>query len=243
MQHAVLATVGGIAVTTAWHGLYLNFVKPGLRWWLIAAGGVVLVMGLYGMLTEDEVPANDGHKVSQDPGADEPHHGPRIGWLLLLPFLVLSLIVPPALGSYSAERDSGALRKGPLAEASFPRLPITDAPVTMRLSEYSSRAVFERGKSLKANRVRLIGFVSSRPAGQAGPSWYLTRMAMSCCAADGYAIKVDVRGQKALPNDTWVAVTGHWVPSASRVDDPNALAALQVESLQTVARPAEVYEY
>lgn len=87
-------------------------------------------------------------------------------------FLVLSLIVPPALGAYSAERDSGALRSGAEPNGELPKLPATAEPVTMTFKEYASRAVFEKGKSLTANRVRLVGFVSPRKKGGAGASWY-----------------------------------------------------------------------
>jgi uncharacterized repeat protein (TIGR03943 family) len=243
MQHAILAGVGIIAINTAWGGLYLNFVKPGLRWWLLAAGAVVLMMGIYGTLTDDGGTTEGGPDDAEDEGSHEAHHGPRIGWLLLVPFVVLSVVVPPPLGSFSAERDSGAMRSTPAPETSLPRLPATPAPVTMTLSEYSVRAVFEKGKSLTAHQVRLVGFVSSRRSGGTDQSWYLTRMAMSCCAADGFAIKVDVRGGDRLPDDTWVAVTGRWVQSAGRVDAAGTLAALQVESLQAVKKPALPYEY
>lgn len=243
MQHLILASVGGIAITTAWGGLYLNFVKPGLRWWLIAAGAVVLAMGVYGVLTDDEAPSKGDQEDGEDPDAHEAHHGPRIGWLLLMPFVVLSMVVPPPLGAFSAERDSGALRSSSAQDTSLPPLPVTATPVLMNLGDYSVRAVFDEGRTLTANRVRLVGFVSSRRAGRTGPSWYLTRMAMSCCAADGYAIKIDVRGGDRLPNDTWVAVTGHWVKSAGSVDAPDTLAALQVESMETVTPPAQSYEF
>jgi uncharacterized repeat protein (TIGR03943 family) len=243
MQHAILAGIGVIAIRTAWGGLYLNFVKPGLRWWLLAAGAVVLAMGIYGALTDDESMTEGGQEDADEPDVHEAHPGPRIGWLLLVPFLVLSVIVPAPLGAFSAERDSGAMRSTPAADSSLPRLPSTSAPVTMTLGEYSVRAVWEKGKSLTANRVRLVGFVSSRRAGASGQSWYLTRMAMSCCAADAFAIKVDVRGGDRLPEDTWVAVTGTWVRSAGSLDAPGTLAALQVESMQTVTKPARPYEY
>jgi uncharacterized repeat protein (TIGR03943 family) len=113
----------------------------------------------------------------------------------------------------------------------------------MTLGEYSVRAVFEGGKTLTANRVRLVGFVSSRRGVSTGQNWYLTRMAMSCCAADAFAIKIDVRGGDRLPEDTWVAVTGSWVRSAGSLDAPDTLAALQIESMQAVAKPARPYEY
>lgn len=90
--------------------------------------------------------------------------------LLLLPFLALSLIVPAPLGAFSAERDGGSLRQPPPPDTWLPPLPATTAPVTMTLTEYSERAVFEKGKSLAARRVRLVGFVSRR-AGSNGTGW------------------------------------------------------------------------
>jgi uncharacterized repeat protein (TIGR03943 family) len=242
MQHIVLATIGVITITTAWGGLYLNFVKPGLRWWLILAGAVVLIMGVHGVLTDDNAPPKSDPEHVEDLDALQAHHGSRIGWLLLVPFVVLSVIVPPPLGSFSAERDSGALRQSSANGSSLPPLTVGAAPVMMTLGDYSVRAVFDEGRTLQSKRVRLVGFVSSRQVGKSGPSWYLTRMAMSCCAADGYAIKVDVRGGNRLPDDTWVAITGRWVRSAGSIDVPDTLAALQVESMQTVTAPARTYE-
>jgi uncharacterized repeat protein (TIGR03943 family) len=257
MQNAILVGIGIIAVQTAWGGLYLNFVKPGLRWWLLAAGAVVMAMGTYGTFTDDDGTAenatgkntaaentaaenNTAENIRADAEHEDTHmahHGPRIGWLLLVPFVVLSVVVPPSLGAFAAERDSGALRSAPAPDTFLPNLPITSAPVTMTLSEYAVRAVWEKGRSLTTHRVRLVGFASARRAGSTGQTWYLTRMALSCCAADAWAIKIDVRGGESLPEDTWVTVTGSWVKSAGSVDAPDTLAALQIESMQTVANP------
>jgi len=239
-QDGILVAIGGTAITTVWSGLYLNFVKPGLRWWLIAAGAVVLVMGVYGVFTDDEAPSKG---AQQDRGVHGDHHGPRVGWLLLLPFLVVSMIVPAPLGAFSAERDSGAMPSTRAPDVSLPPLPATSAPVTMALGEFWVRAIFEKGKSLSRNRVRLVGFVSSRRAGSTGPGWYLTRMAIACCAADAWAIKVDVRGGDRLPDDTWVAVTGNWFRGAGSLGASEALPALQIESMRTVTKPRDPYEY
>jgi hypothetical protein len=64
MQHAILAGIGIIAIHTAWGGLYLNFVKPGLRWWLLAPGAVVLAMGIYGTFTDDDGTAETGQETA-----------------------------------------------------------------------------------------------------------------------------------------------------------------------------------
>ncbi|MFI6510299.1 hypothetical protein ACIBCT_22060 [Streptosporangium sp. NPDC050855] len=55
----------------------------------------------------------------------------------------------------------------------------------------------------------MTGFVS--PAKKKG-QWYVTRMQIACCAADAFPLKVAVKGLDAPPPDTWVAVTGTWIP-------------------------------
>lgn len=38
-------------------------------------------------------------------------------------------------------------------------------------------------------------------------------------------------------------VAGRWVKAAGRIDAPDTLAALQIESIKTVTKPALPYEY
>lgn len=241
-QAGLLVIIGLIAATAAVNGLYLNFVKPSLRIPLIAAGVVLVALGAYGLVAParttgahdhaDQDP-DDGHDVVHDHG-----RGPRVGWLLVLPFLILGVVVPPPLGSYSARQDSGQLRST-AAGQDLAALDTGPEPVRMGLAEYSARALFDEGKSLEGRRVRLTGFVSSVDH---GTGWALTRMALSCCAADGYAIKVDVIGGERLPDDTWVEVVGTWEPTPADVDPASALAVLRIEEMQTVAAPAQPYE-
>lgn len=82
------------AVWLWWSGDALNYVRPGLARFLLAAGVVVVLLGLLpplGLLGEQTVHA-DGH-------GSHHHHRSRVGWLLLVPVLVVLLVQPAALGS------------------------------------------------------------------------------------------------------------------------------------------------
>jgi uncharacterized repeat protein (TIGR03943 family) len=235
-QAGLLVIIGLIALTAAVNGLYLNFVKPGLRIPLVFAGLVLVALGAYGLLmpTRPRGTFTDrGPQVGHDHG-----RGPRVGWLLVVPFLILGVVVPPPLGSFSAQQDSGQLRSTAVAE-DLAALDSGPEPVPMSLGEYSARALFDEGKSLQGRRVRLTGFVSTVDH---GTGWALTRMALSCCAADGYAIKVDVIGGERLPDDTWLEVVGTWQPTPADADPASALAVLRIEEMRTVKTPAQPYE-
>jgi uncharacterized repeat protein (TIGR03943 family) len=251
-QAGLLVIIGLIALTAAVNGLYLNFVKPGLRIPLVAAGLVLVGLGAYALLAptrstgtfadpDGHTQADSGSDSGTEPGAHASHdhgRGPRVGWLLVVPFLILGVVVPPPLGSFSAQQDSGQLRPSAVS-GDLAALKAGPEPVAMSLGEYSARALFDEGKSLQGRRVRLTGFVS--PVDH-GTGWALTRMALSCCAADGYAIKVDVVGGERLPDDTWIELVGTWQPTPADVDPASALAMLRIEEQRTVRAPAQPYE-
>jgi hypothetical protein len=74
-----------------WTGAALNYVRPSLGPYLLASAAVLLALGLLpplGLLRLTAVP-DDG----------DGHEGGRVGWLLLVPVLVVVLVQPAALGS------------------------------------------------------------------------------------------------------------------------------------------------
>jgi uncharacterized membrane protein YcgQ (UPF0703/DUF1980 family) len=91
-------------------------------------------------------------------------------------------------------------------------------------------------------RIRLVGFVTPQPRGQAG--YLLTRFSISCCAADATALRVAIRGDPvARPSDTWLEVEGRWQRTS---DDPDQRASdtamLLAESVRVIKQPSEPYE-
>jgi uncharacterized repeat protein (TIGR03943 family) len=249
----ILLFLGGAVLRTSLTDQYLNYVKPGLHLFLIAAGVILVVAGAY-TLWQDLRPAPraaaapDGtdHHHEHEPAvvhADDDghgHHSPRIAWLLIVPALGLLLVAPPSLGSYAAGRSGTALT----ATSDFPPLPEGD-PVRISLLDYASRAVFDEGRSLGERRVQLSGFVMPGPDG----THLLARMIISCCAADARPIKVVLDGDLPAgigdnPDDEqWLQVVG--VYDTHSVKDPvngERIPFIRVTTATKIAMPTEQYE-
>jgi uncharacterized repeat protein (TIGR03943 family) len=297
-QSLVLVLLGGAVLRiSAFSTTYLNYVKPGFRPFLIAAGAAVLVLGVIGLVQEwrrprdqeateataagtpvaataatafegpatgtatltatDEAAAtcapagaalgdqagddrhesHGGHAEHEGHGHDHAH-GPRVAWLMSLPVFAIFLIAPPALGSYAAARED---TPPPPPRTLDAYAPLSGAdPAEMSIGEFLGRAWGDQNRSLEGKQVKLTGFVSpSKKKGQ----WYVTRMQLACCAADAFALKVAVLDAPAPPRDTWVEVTGTWVPPK---DDKIPLGTVAPELTATDVRevnaPSEPYE-
>lgn len=231
--------------------LYLRYVQAALRPYLVVSGVVLVLLGS-GMAVvrrrgreadgEDEEDAHGhGHGEGYGEGHGDGHGhgvaGPRIAWLLTLPALALLLFPPPALGSYSAERE--AAQRAAQGVGTFPALPAGD-PVELTLGEFSSRAIYDSGRSLKGRTVRMTGFVTHGEDG----TWYLTRLSVTCCAADATTSKAEVRGAAdgAPPVDTWVTVTGTWHPKGELGTDGAWPPVVDASAVRRVREPADPYE-
>ena len=107
--------------------------------------------------------------------------------------------------------------------------------------DYASRAVFDQGKSIGTRRVEVSGFIVKGPDGQP----YLTRMILTCCAADARPIKVGLTGQvpTGLDPDTWWKVVGKYTTKADK-DKVNGetIPYIDVLDAQPMQAPADQYE-
>ncbi|HZB58537.1 MAG TPA: TIGR03943 family protein [Actinomycetota bacterium] len=233
-QAAMLALVGAM---TLWLGLTdaaLAYVRGTLRPPLVASGAVLLVLA--GAALRGRQPAPGGH------GHD--HGVPRSGWLLALPVLVLLLVAPPALGSFAAGRQAGsATAAGGDPGGVFPALPEpVGGAVPLPVSEFVTRALYDKDRTLDGARVRLLGFAA--PGNDGG--YLLTRWNLFCCAADGQAYQLEVRGDRVRRQpDQWLVVEGRWLPQ--RVYDgiapSGARPVLLADSVTPVRPPADPYEH
>lgn len=243
---AVLLLLTGAAVLriSLFSELYLRYVQEGLRPYLVVSGVVLVVLGAVAAVARRR--AEDGHEDHEDhedgdAGHGHGHHhshggyGPRVAWLLTLPALALLLFPPPALGSYSADRE--AAQRASQGVGTFPALPAGN-PLELTLGEFGSRAIFDSGRSLKDRTVRLTGFVTHGDDG----TWYVTRLLVSCCAADATTSKVEIRDADAPVTDTWVTVTGTWVPKGRLGSDEAWPPVLDAGSVKKVAAPSNPYE-
>lgn len=245
----LLLTGGAVLRISLFSELYLRYVQAGLRPYLVVSGVVLVVLGVVAAAAvargsdeddhEHDHEEEQGHDQAQDHddhGHSHGHgHGPRIAWLLTLPALALLLFPPPALGSYSADRE--AARQAAQGVGTFPALPAGN-PLALTVGEFSSRAIFDSGRSLTGRTVSLTGFVTHGDDG----AWYVTRLLVSCCAADAAAGKVEIRDADAPVTDTWVTVTGTWVPKGKLGSDAAWPPVLDAGSVKKVAEPSNPYE-
>ncbi|MFC9129804.1 TIGR03943 family putative permease subunit [Streptomyces sp. NPDC057099] len=241
---AVLLALVGAAIlrVSLFSELYLRYVQAGLRPYLVVSGVALVLLGVVvGVGVVRTAAVHDGHEEESD-GLEEGHDGhshgpagPRVAWLLALPALALLLFPPPALGSYSAERE--AAQRAAQGVGSFPALP-SGNPLDLTLGEFGSRAVYDSSRSLKGRTLRLTGFVTRDDDG----TWYVTRLLVSCCAADATTGKAEVRGADAPPVDTWVTVTGTWHPRGELGSDAAWPPVLDVTSVRRVPQPDNPYE-
>ncbi|WP_327696095.1 TIGR03943 family putative permease subunit [Streptomyces sp. NBC_00459] len=239
----LLLTGGAVLRIALFSELYLRYVQEGLRPYLVVSGVVLVLLGVVAAVTrgrgeheqhdhDDDHDDDGGH----DHGDGHDHgHGSRVAWLLTLPALALLLFPPPALGSYSADRE--AAQRAAQGVGTFPALAAGN-PLELTVGEFSSRAIFDSGRSLKGRTVRLTGFVTHGDDG----AWYVTRLLVSCCAADASTSKVEIRDADAPVTDTWVTVTGTWVPKGKLGSDAAWPPVLDAGSVKKVAEPSNPYE-
>ncbi|MFI6105240.1 TIGR03943 family putative permease subunit [Streptomyces sp. NPDC051310] len=250
---AVLLLLAGTAVLhiTLFSRLYLRYVKEELRPFLIASGALLLVLGAVGAVRDGlpfasrrraHGPGHDGGDGNEDGHEDGDGHGhghgdgPRVAWVLFLPVLALLLYAPPALGSYTASRGSDNAI-APVEE--FRPLPDAD-PVPLALTGFIARVQQDRERSLAGRTVLMSGFVTPAPREGKG-AWYLTRLVVSCCAADTQRLRVRVHGVPSPPADTWVTVTGTWRPGGDSGTATDAVA-LDARSVRRIPEPVDPYQ-
>ncbi len=253
VQSVLLVLIGGAVLRiSAFSEVYLRYVKEGLRPFLIAAGACLLLLGLIGavldgvlrrqadtsavrQLATDHVPEGELPTGGDHDHGHDHQRGPRVAWLLCLPVFAIFLIAPDPLGAFAASRDRGTV--APPGDSGFSALPAGN-PLRLTLSEFAVRAVWDKSESLKGRTVLLTGFVTPHATTEA---WYLTRIVLSCCAADGTPIKIEVRGAESLPADTWVEVTGTWIPTGQEPSE-SVIPVISAQTVRKISPPKQTYE-
>ncbi|WP_371614486.1 TIGR03943 family protein [Streptomyces sp. NBC_00454] len=257
-QAFLLLLIGsGLLHVSLFTDLCLSYVKPGMRPVLIVSGVLLLVLATAdvwshrGPIARRRATKPHEHAAA---GGDEPHgtvqpapapvpahgHGhdhssvPRVAWLLFLPALSLLVYAPPALGSYTASRETAKVVV--TEQQSFEALPAT-SPLPMTLTQFTRRVQQDSTQAINGRTVQMSGLVT---LGQGHDGWYLTRILISCCAADAQSVKVRVHGAPSLPADTWVSVTGTWHPGGT-LGTQSAPAELDASTVEKIDRPVNGY--
>ncbi|MEV8065699.1 TIGR03943 family protein [Streptomyces sp. NPDC085995] len=268
LQVTLLVLSGlGLLHASLFTDLFLRYVKEGMRPLLIASGVLLLLLGVaeawatpakthgadhpergHGHEGDARGHGDEGDAQAPRDEADAKEHGhghgghghdhstvPRVAWLLFLPALSLLFYAPPALGAYTASREA------PKAVASgqrhFDPLPAT-SPLPMTLTDFTRRVQQDPSGAVRGRTVLLTGFVTPDKGGR--DTWYLTRIILSCCAADAQSVKVRIHGTPALPADTWVSVTGAWHPGGT-LGTASAPADLDARAVRRIERPVNGY--
>lgn len=231
-QHVLLVLLGGALLRIAADDTYLRYVRPSHRWLLVAAGAVVVVLAIVGLL-RDRIGA---------PAADE--HGDHVhgtaerctAWLLLAPVLVIALVAPPALG---ADAVSRAGPRNAVVQASGVLGPLPPGgPVELSVAEFVLRSVWDTTGSLDGREVVLTGFAVRR-----GETTELARLTIACCAADARPNRVRLVGDVGNPApNTWLRVQGVLQPG-SATPSSGHVPALTVTMATVVPTPPDQYEY
>ncbi len=237
-QNILLILLGGALVKIAANGDYLRYVKPAQQPWILAGGGVMVLLGAVAIVRDlvasrraapDEHDGHGGHS-----------HSARPAWLLLVPVLAVFLVAPPALGADSVIRtEARAPSSAAVANsAAFPPLPAGNV-VPLTVNEFVTRAGWDAAGTLNGRTVSLTGFVVHTDG-----RTLLARLVISCCAADAFPVTVRLRGGEAdhLASDAWVQVTGQVVPGTATKDNsytPDFTPA----SVTSVPTPKDPYEY
>lgn len=241
-QVALLVLSGvGLLRVSLFSEAYLRYVKEGMRPLLIVSGVLLVLLGAAEAWSARrrpaERPAEDGDGGDGSGGGHghgHDHSGvPRVAWLLFLPALSLLFYAPPALGSYTASREAPKV-VAVVAEDGFDPLPAT-SPLPITLTDFTQRVQQDRTRAIEGRTVRMTGFVTPADGG-----WYLTRIMMSCCAADAQSVKVRVHGVRAPEADTWVTVTGTWHAQGT-LGTSSAAVALDGRTVAEVERPVNGY--
>ena len=236
----ILILIGGALLRITSEDVYLRYVKESLKPWLIASGLILIVLGL--LQLADVWRTARRAQASGVPAAQTSHPAPRVAWLLVLPILAIFLIAPPALGAFTAQRQS-SITTAPDATAQAPPLPAGD-PVALALNDYASRAIWDDGKTLVGRNVSMTGFATPAPHG----GWYVTRLTLTCCAADATVTKILVLAADPASSpasspatNSWVTVVGHWVPGGGTQSE-TAIAHVQADTVTAIPAPSNAYE-
>lgn len=228
--------LGVITGRLIWSGGFGWFVQQRMRWPLILATGVLLIFGLYEALS-------GSREEQHDPDAVTRSKGPRIGWLMILPLLVLISVAPTGLGAAAADRVD-AFTPTEANTDEFEPLDTSNGPVDMGLFEFLDRAIWDDQASLADVPVRMSGLVVN--SDDVPDGFKLTRFMVSCCAADGIPLQVALRDlPQRFEDDTWVEVEAIWREPSTPYRETTGEWIIEADVLNVVVvedPPTDAYE-
>lgn len=255
-QSLVLGVLaGGIASLLLGEG-YLAYVKPGMRWPLVASAAVLAVLALASANRADRLHTGSapGDPSTAELAEEHDHEGhhehdhdrtPAIGWLLLVPVLCIAVVPLRPLGADAVSgRTTNVVAVARSDESDLPTVSEPPAGGRIKVLDFVDRAVNDPERPY-TEPVTLVGFVVADPAVPDG--FVVARFVMSCCAADAQALGFTAVTDAPMPApDTWVEVVG--LPDPANADvapevraEPTSIRLIAT-SVTPVPEPAEPYE-
>jgi uncharacterized repeat protein (TIGR03943 family) len=230
-QSLLLVLLGAAITRITLDNTALQYVRAGLSPWLLAAGLILIAIGLIALVREH---------VPRLRRIDSAEHGSRmrVAWLLVVPVLAIFVVQPGALGAYSASRGGGGVGQAPPDSNGFTPLP-KGKSVPDTVKDFSERALWDHGRTLTGRQVVLSGFVTPRDH----QHFYLTRMLITCCAADASPIEIRIDGAGAgRPANTWVQITGTYAGiDHSEPAGTDPVPIVQAERIAVISQPKNPY--
>ena len=238
-ENALLLLLGVATAIITVTGVYTRYVKPSLLPWLAAVAVLVIALALSAII--GDLRAASAGAAETDGHAGHLHRR-GIGWLILIPVVLLAFVSPPALGAQAAAPAAVTLSANELRQP-FPPLPPGRAP-EVSMKEVVKRVALDSAGTLYGRLITLVGFTL-----KAGGATDLARVSIFCCAADAQLARVHLAGPNAasaaqLPDNTWLQVEGTLIPPPP-TGDPDAvlIATMAVSSLTRIEAPANTYAY
>jgi uncharacterized repeat protein (TIGR03943 family) len=231
----IVLLFGGALVRLAVSDALLRYVKPSARPWVLLAGVALVAVAVGELVLEHRGQRRPGDDDGSSASGDGDHgRAPRSGWLVLAPVVAILVIAPPALGSFTASRASTPVTAQPGTRKDFPAL-TGPSPHGLSLFDFTTRVVWDGGRTLHGQDVALTGFVlAQHPDG-----FVLARLVITCCAADARPVEVLVRSSSHPTTDGWVTVTGQYAGT-----DPAqpTFPILDSSGVTHAAEPANPYD-
>ena len=234
-QHLIMLLVGGAVLKISLNGMYERYVKPSLGPWLTAAGAAAVLLAAALIVRS----FREGPRQREDDGHGHSHSN-RMGWLLMVPALVLLFAPPPVL----TVDQRPAIAEASASDArDFAPLPA--GRPQLKLLDFVGRAINAPG-TLDGKEITLVGFVRTLPDGL-----YLARVFIWCCVADARAavIKLDppagseaALATRGLADKQWVRIVGTYVPGSVRAD-PDNVPTVRVAGVEPIPDPQDPYEH
>jgi uncharacterized repeat protein (TIGR03943 family) len=222
---ALVGLFGLIVCHIAFTSTSLLYVKGSMRPWLALAGCVLIIISIARVWRASRARDLDLEPADSIRGAS---------WLLVVPLVLVLVVLPSPLGSFSASRQAA----NQLSAFSFDPLPPPhDGASDVNIASFIG-LIHREPASLKARPLRILGFVSRADSGQ---SFLLTRFWMTCCAADAVPVQVRIDGVRAPSRDSWVEVVGIWRSPSGRTGKPQDVPIVDASSVTPVGRPQDPY--